>query len=158
MIYSLCSQGWYIGITAASQAVKAGSTPVPCSKKSPRLSSWTFFGFRGTSKCSAEVNSACANAFAQQKHFTAQKRRGGAVRVGVPAPDEGARRCCHRAARRDGSGPGDDGDCAALYRGFVGKVPAPAGGARRCCRFAARRDGAQARRMYSLAGWTSLML
>ena len=24
-------QGWYIGITAASQAVKAGSTPVPCS-------------------------------------------------------------------------------------------------------------------------------
>ena len=26
-----CSQGWYIGITAASQAVKAGSTPVPCS-------------------------------------------------------------------------------------------------------------------------------
>ena len=25
-------QGWYIGITAASQAVKAGSTPVPCSK------------------------------------------------------------------------------------------------------------------------------
>lgn len=32
MIYSLYSQGWYIGITAASQAVKAGSTPVPCSK------------------------------------------------------------------------------------------------------------------------------
>ena len=26
-------QGWYIGITAASQAVKAGSTPVPCSNK-----------------------------------------------------------------------------------------------------------------------------
>ena len=25
------TQGWYIGITAASQAVKAGSTPVPCS-------------------------------------------------------------------------------------------------------------------------------
>ena len=24
-------QGWYIGITAASQAVKAGSIPVPCS-------------------------------------------------------------------------------------------------------------------------------
>ena len=33
MIYSQCSQGWYIGITAASQAVKAGSTPVPCSIK-----------------------------------------------------------------------------------------------------------------------------
>ena len=33
MIYSIYSQGWYIGITAASQAVKAGSTPVPCSKK-----------------------------------------------------------------------------------------------------------------------------
>ena len=26
-------QGWDIGITAASQAVKTGSTPVPCSKK-----------------------------------------------------------------------------------------------------------------------------
>ena len=26
-------QGWYIGITAASQAVKAGSIPVPCSNK-----------------------------------------------------------------------------------------------------------------------------
>lgn len=33
MIYSICSQGWYIGITAASQAVKAGPTPVPCSIK-----------------------------------------------------------------------------------------------------------------------------
>ena len=33
MIYFIHSQGWYIGITAASQAVKAGSTPVPCSKK-----------------------------------------------------------------------------------------------------------------------------
>ena len=31
---------------------------------------------RGTLKCSGEVNSPCANAFAQQKHFTAQKRRG----------------------------------------------------------------------------------
>ena len=30
-------QGWYIGITAASQAVKAGSTPVPCSMKKPRF-------------------------------------------------------------------------------------------------------------------------
>ena len=29
-------QGWYIGITAASQAVKAGSTPVPCSIKIPQ--------------------------------------------------------------------------------------------------------------------------
>ena len=29
--YELNMQGWYIGITAASQAVKAGSTPVPCS-------------------------------------------------------------------------------------------------------------------------------
>ena len=26
-------QGWYIGITAASQAAEAGSTPVPCSRK-----------------------------------------------------------------------------------------------------------------------------
>ena len=38
MIYSIYSQGWYIGITAASQAVKAGSTPVPCSKKEACLS------------------------------------------------------------------------------------------------------------------------
>ena len=29
-------QGWYIGITAASQAVKAGSTPVPCSTQLKR--------------------------------------------------------------------------------------------------------------------------
>ena len=29
-------QGWYIGITAASQAVKAGSTPVPCSTQIKR--------------------------------------------------------------------------------------------------------------------------
>ena len=43
MIYSICSQGWYIGITAASQAVKAGSTPVPCSKKKHHPSGWCFF-------------------------------------------------------------------------------------------------------------------
>ena len=36
-------------------------------------------GTRGTLKCSGEVNSPCANAFAQQKHFTAQKRRGNGV-------------------------------------------------------------------------------
>ena len=109
MIYSLCSQGWYIGITAASQAVKAGSTPVPCSKKSPRRKSWTFFGFRGTSKCSAEVNSACANAFAQQKHFTAW--------VGMPVLDGGARRCCPDGQCAMGGSLSDDGDCAALRRG-----------------------------------------
>ena len=44
MIYSQCSQGWYIGITAASQAVKAGSTPVPCSKKETRCMARLFFG------------------------------------------------------------------------------------------------------------------
>ena len=113
MIYSQCSQGWYIGITAASQAVKAGSTPVPCSKKVHDFRRGLFLastrrsasrldsnyltvevnsaycnsplrceltrdfarGSRGTLKCSGEVNSPCANAFAQQKHFTAQKRR-----------------------------------------------------------------------------------
>jgi hypothetical protein len=36
-------------------------------------------GTRGTLKCSGEVNSPCANAFAQQKHFTAQKRRRGRI-------------------------------------------------------------------------------
>ena len=36
-------------------------------------------GTRGILKCSGEVNSPCANAFAQQKHFTAQKRRGNGV-------------------------------------------------------------------------------
>ena len=44
MIYSQCSQGWYIGITAASQAVKAGSTPVPCSKKKDTLTGVFLFG------------------------------------------------------------------------------------------------------------------
>lgn len=44
MIYSICSQGWYIGITAASQAVKAGSTPVPCSKKKDTLTGVFLFG------------------------------------------------------------------------------------------------------------------
>ncbi len=36
-------QGWYIGITAASQAVKAGSTPVPCSKKKDTPGGVSFF-------------------------------------------------------------------------------------------------------------------
>ena len=44
MIYSICSQGWYIGITAASQAVKAGSTPVPCSKKKDTREGVFLFG------------------------------------------------------------------------------------------------------------------
>ena len=44
MIYSIRSQGWYIGITAASQAVKAGSTPVPCSKKKDTLTGVFLFG------------------------------------------------------------------------------------------------------------------
>ena len=37
-------QGWYIGITAASQAVKAGSTPVPCSKKKDTRTGVFLFG------------------------------------------------------------------------------------------------------------------
>ena len=37
-------QGWYIGITAASQAVKAGSTPVPCSKKKDTREGVFLFG------------------------------------------------------------------------------------------------------------------
>ena len=37
-------QGWYIGITAASQAVKAGSTPVPCSKKKDTPTGVFLFG------------------------------------------------------------------------------------------------------------------
>ena len=44
MIYSIRSQGWYIGITAASQAVKAGSTPVPCSKEKDTLTGVFLFG------------------------------------------------------------------------------------------------------------------
>lgn len=44
MIYSIQSQGWYIGITAASQAVKAGSTPVPCSKEKDTLTGVFLFG------------------------------------------------------------------------------------------------------------------
>ena len=88
MIYSLCSQGWYIGITAASQAVKAGSTPVPCSKKEARASVPLFFGIRGTSKCSAEVNSACAKVLLR-KTLVRRKRAEGMAWVGVPAPAGG---------------------------------------------------------------------
>ena len=76
MIYSLHSQGWYIGITAASQAVKAGSTPVPCSKKERHAQAClSFLESVGDEKAQGQVNCPCANAFAQQKHFTAQKRR-----------------------------------------------------------------------------------
>ena len=76
MIYSICSQGWYIGITAASQAVKAGSTPVPCSKKERHAQAClSFLESVGDEKAQGQVNCPCANAFAQQKHFTAQKRR-----------------------------------------------------------------------------------
>ena len=76
MIYSQCSQGWYIGITAASQAVKAGSTPVPCSKKERHAQAClSFLESVGDEKAQGQVNCPCANAFAQQKHFTAQKRR-----------------------------------------------------------------------------------
>ena len=76
MIYSICSQGWYIGITAASQAVKAGSTPVPCSKKERHAQAClSFLESVGDEKAQGQVNCPCANAFAQQKHFTAQQRR-----------------------------------------------------------------------------------
>ena len=76
MIYSICSQGWYIGITAASQAVKAGSTPVPCSKKERHAQAClSFLESVGDEKAQGQVNCPCANAFAQQKHFTEQKRR-----------------------------------------------------------------------------------
>ena len=69
-------QGWYIGITAASQAVKAGSTPVPCSKKERHAQAClSFLESVGDEKAQGQVNCPCANAFAQQKHFTAQKRR-----------------------------------------------------------------------------------
>ena len=76
MIYSIQSQGWYIGITAASQAVKAGSTPVPCSKKERHAQAClSFLESVGDEKAQGQVNCPCANAFAQQNHFTAQKRR-----------------------------------------------------------------------------------
>ena len=42
-------QGWYIGMTAASQAVKAGSTPVPCSMKREYPQRVLFF--RGEGRC-----------------------------------------------------------------------------------------------------------
>ena len=56
-------QGWYIGITAASQAVKAGSTPVPCSKKKNRpLGGFSFWNAAGrvelaASTCAKRVKS-----------------------------------------------------------------------------------------------------
>ncbi len=39
-------QGSYIGNTTASQAVKAGSTPVPCSKKKPPSGGFSFWSGR----------------------------------------------------------------------------------------------------------------
>ena len=40
-------QGSYIGNTTASQAVKAGSIPVPCSKKEDTLSMGILFFCKG---------------------------------------------------------------------------------------------------------------
>ena len=69
-------QGSYIGSTAASQAAEAGSTPVPCSKKERHAQAClSFLESVGDEKAQGQVNCPCENAFAQQKHFTAQKRR-----------------------------------------------------------------------------------
>ena len=76
MIYSIRSQGWYIGITAASQAVKAGSTPVPCSKKERHtIGVSLFFGIRGTLKSTGGSESRLCQGFAAQNACTAQMRR-----------------------------------------------------------------------------------
>ncbi len=76
MIYSPCPQGWYIGITAASQAVKAGSTPVPCSKKERHtIGVSLFFGFRETSKSTGASELPLRQGFAAQNACTAQMRR-----------------------------------------------------------------------------------
>ena len=76
MIYSPCPQGWYIGITAASQAVKAGSTPVPCSKKERHtIGVSLFFGIRGTLKSTGGSESRPCQGFAAQNACTAQMRR-----------------------------------------------------------------------------------
>ena len=64
----------------ASQAGEAGSIPVPCSKKERHAQAClSFLESVGDEKAQGQVNCPCANAFAQQKHFTAQKRRGAAA-------------------------------------------------------------------------------
>ncbi len=76
MIYFSCSQGWYIGITAASQAVKAGSTPVPCSKKERHtIGVSLFFGIRGIFESTGGNESRLRQGFAAQNACTAQTRR-----------------------------------------------------------------------------------
>ena len=104
MIYSVCSQGWYIGITAASQAVKAGSTPVPCSKKKNHpLGGFSFWNAAGrvelaastcahqrTDCCRISRRAACPQAAVpvcpERKLFRAAHAHGG---VGAPRPTDG---------------------------------------------------------------------
>ena len=164
MIYSICSQGWYIGITAASQAVKAGSTPVPCSKKERHAQAClSFLESVGDEKAQGQVNCPCANAFAQQKHFTAQKRRASTRRSASrldsnyltaevnSAYNNSPLRCeltrdFARGTRGTLKCSGEViSPCAKAPRGTEWvRVPASIEGAGRCCRFAARRDGVQA--------------
>lgn len=103
MIYSICSQGWYIGITAASQAVKAGSTPVPCSKKG-RHTVWcvSFFGTCRTLKSTGASELPLCKCFCAAKAFYGAKAPRGTEWVRVPASIGGAQRCCRGAAMRDG--------------------------------------------------------
>ena len=63
-----------------------------------------FFGIRGTSKCSAEVNSACAKVLLR-KTLVRRKSAEGTAWVGMPAPDEGARRCCPDGQGAAGAAP-----------------------------------------------------
>ena len=166
MIYSIQSQGWYIGITAASQAVKAGSTPVPCSKKERHAQAClSFLESVGDEKAQGQVNCPCANAFAQQKHFTAQKRRASTRRSAsrldsnyltaeVNSTYNNSPLRCEltrdfaRGTRGTLKCSGEiNSPCANAYGAKAPKrtewvrVPASIEGAGRCCRGAAMRDG-----------------
>ena len=77
MIYSIRSQGWYIGITAASQAVKAGSTPVPCSKKEETpFGVSSFLEPVGDEKAQGQVNCPLCKCFCGAKAFYGAKAPG----------------------------------------------------------------------------------
>ena len=114
----------------------------------------------GDEKAQGQVNCPCANAFAQQKHFTAQKRRASTRRSASrldsnylttevnSAYNNSPLRCeltrdFARGTRGTLKCSGEvNSPCANAPRGTEWvRVPASIGGAQRCCRGAAMRDG-----------------
>ena len=71
------SQGSYIGNTTASQAVKAGSIPVPCSKKEDANRRPLFWSRRESNpcKCNSPVDGCLRPAGRAQHHNFRQRRK-----------------------------------------------------------------------------------